>query len=188
MEFEAPMDAWIVYVGVATVGVAILGVALGFSPIPPPDATAAANAIDSAGGSEIGGITTYEHDAESFWLDRQQIALKNDGGTSKATIAFDTMTGVYYDDSEQLADVLYGTPIDTVFSDASDPDRAFLAAVAEAQIKAASKRGEWKSAQGTVRAKKINIPDLSIEFTTDGGQINDYSLTDGREEVTLVAV
>jgi uncharacterized protein YfaP (DUF2135 family) len=75
-----------------------------------------------------------------------------------------------------------------VFSDAADPDRAFLAAVAEAQIQAASERGEWKAAQGTVRARKIVVPDNSIEFTTADGYIDDYYLTNGREEVTLVAV
>lgn len=185
---EAPMDAWIVYVGVATVGTAVLGVAFGFSPIPPPDASAAANTIDSAGGTTVGGTATYEHDAESFWLDRQQIALQNEGGSTKATVAFGTMTGVYYDDSERLADVLYGTPIDTVFEDASDPEQAFLATVGRAQLQAADESGDWKPAQGELRAKQIVIRGNSIEFTTDADGIDGYSITDGREDVTLVAV
>lgn len=187
MDFEAPMDAWIVYVGVATVAGAVLGVSFGFSPIPPPDANAATNAIDSVGGSTVSGSTTYEHDAESFWLDRQQLALRNEGGTAKATIAFGTMTGVHYADSDRLADVLYGTPIDEAFS-GENPDRAFLRAVGEAQLQAAGDRGEWKATEGKIRVRKVVIDGNALAFTTDNQGIDDYDITDGREEVILVAV
>ena len=156
MDFEAPMDAWVVYIGVALVSMTLLGVALGFSPIPPPDANAAANTIDMAGGSSITGEAEYEQDAEWFWMDQQQIALKNEGGQTKATIAFGEMTAVHYD--ERLSDVLYGSPVSEEFSS----EYEFLAAVVAAQAASEADRGDWQPANGEIRARKVIVGDTDV--------------------------
>lgn len=156
MDYEAPMDAWIVYIGVALVSVAPLAVALGLSPIPPPDANAAANAIDMAGGSSVSAESVYEHDADSFWMDRQQIALRNEGGHTKATVSFGEMTAVYY--NERLSEVLYGAPISEEFSSNGE----FLATVEAAQAESENNRQDWKPANGEIRVRKVIVDDTEV--------------------------
>lgn len=151
MDFEAPMDAWIVYIGLAIVSTAMLGVAVGFTAVPPPDANAAANAVDVAAGSSIGAVSNYEHDADSFWIDHQQIVLRNEGGTSTATVAFGEMTPAYKD--ERLREVLYGAPINEAF----DSSSAFLAAAEAAQQQSRNNRENWQTATGELHAKKISV-------------------------------
>jgi len=153
MDFEAPMDAWIVYIGVAFVSSTMLVFALGLTGTPAPNANAAANTIDLVGDRSVSATAEYEHDGDSFWIDRQQIVLRNDGGTSRATIAFGEITPAYYD--ERLADVTYGSPItgDNTF----DSTGEFLATVEAAQQHSANNRPDWQSANGVVRAKKVIV-------------------------------
>lgn len=151
MDFEAPMDAWIVYVGVGIVSSTMLVITFGFTGIAAPDADAAANAIDTVGDSSVSASAEYEHDATSFWVDQQQIVLKNEGGTRRATIAFGEITPAYYD--ERLVEVLYGSVVTEEFSSPGE----FLATVNEAQQHSADNRPDWQSAKGVVRAKKVVI-------------------------------
>jgi len=46
MDWEAPVDAWSVWLAVALVSIAVAGVVLSFPTGPPPDANQAANAIE----------------------------------------------------------------------------------------------------------------------------------------------
>ena len=151
MDFEAPMDAWIVYIGVAIVSSTMLAIALGFTGTPAPDADAAANTIDLTSSSSVSSVAEYEHDADSFWLDRQQIVLRNEGGTSRATIAFGSMTPAYYD--ERLIEVLHGSSVQEEFDDSDD----FLKIVDDAQQHSADNRPDWQSATGVLRAKKVVV-------------------------------
>jgi len=151
MDFEAPMDAWFVYIGLAIVSTSMLGVAVGFTPMPPPDANAAANAVDSAAGTSVSGVAVYDHDAEFVWMDRQQIALQNDGGSSKATVAYGEITPAYED--ERLLEVLYGAPIEDEFDSSSE----FLGTVEAAKQASAANREDWRSTTGELRAKKVIV-------------------------------
>lgn len=151
MDFEAPMDAWFVYIGLAIVSTSMLGVAIGFTPMPPPDASAAVNTIDSAAGTSVSGVAVYDHDAEFVWMDRQQIALQNSGGSSKATVAFGEITPAYED--ERLLEVLYGTPIEDEFESSSE----FLGTVEAAKQASEANSEDWRPASGELRAKKVIV-------------------------------
>jgi hypothetical protein len=92
MDFETPVDAWYVWVGVAVASLAIGGVALDLPTQPPPDATAAANTIDAVAGSTQTATARYEHDAVAVRLETGRLSLRNDAGVAHAAVAFESLT------------------------------------------------------------------------------------------------
>lgn len=116
--FDAPVDAWYVWLGVGVVSVATLGVALGMPTAAPPDAAAAADAIDGVATSPPGSFALHGIDADELWIDRQRIGLRNAGGSAHATVTFGPITPATTD--EDLAAVLDGQAPSTVFDDPDD--------------------------------------------------------------------
>lgn len=146
MDFEAPVDAWYVWLGVAMVSVAVAGVAIAFPSTPPPDANKAANAVDKVAGDPYGGTVSYEHDGKEYWVGLSQFALKNDGGVSQASVRFGEVAPVW--PNSKLAKVLNG----------SDPKDVFDSEVAfESAIETAQQDGfqTWYPASGMLRAKTV---------------------------------
>jgi hypothetical protein len=146
MDFEAPVDAWYVWLGVAMVSVAVAGVALAFPTTPPPDANAAANAVDNVAGDPYGGTASYEHDGNEYWVGLNQFALKNDGGVSQASVRFGEVAPVWPDSG--LRSVLDGEDPKVVFDSEAD----FESAVETAQQEGFQ---NWYPASGTLRAKTV---------------------------------
>lgn len=177
MDFEAPVDAWYVWIAVGIVSIAIAGVAIGLPSGPPPDANQAANTVDGVTGSSYEASGSYEHDADEVRIDGKQISMRNEHGTSHASLAFGTMVPVM--DHEAPASVAYGASVEeefdsrhrfTGYKDSFDPsggntprdlemtpvseDGHFLRALYEAN---ADNSGEWREANGEVVVRKVSL-------------------------------
>lgn len=153
--FDAPADAWYVWLGVAIASVAVAGVAIELPSTPPPDATAAANAIDRAAGAPQDASATYDHDAEAVRIDGDRVSMRNDGGTTHATLAFANATPVGGD--EALLAVLHGASPLAAFGDAD----AFEDAVAEAN-RAARGDPTWRPAGSELTVRSIRWGDVRV--------------------------
>lgn len=153
MDWEAPADAWYVWAGASVLAVAMAGVALSLPTQPPPDAAQAANAIDRVGGTSLGGTASYEHDAEMVRFDPQGITVRNDGGTSEASISFGRLTPVY--DNDSLQAVLAGADPTEQYAgpDRTDAWGEFYDDVNWSQDR--SERPEWTTASGELRVRVI---------------------------------
>lgn len=164
MDFEAPVDAWYVWLGAGIASVAMAGVVLSLPATAPPDATAAANAIDRAAGSTANATATYDHDADAFRIDGKGIELRNEGGTSYESVAFGTLTlarlgGVRTDDGDvALRAVLYGDDIAAHY----ESREAFLDDVALARQRVDDAPRKWRSARGTLRVRSITVGETRV--------------------------
>ncbi|QSG04900.1 DUF7283 family protein [Halapricum desulfuricans] len=165
MDLEAPADAWYVWVGVALVSVAAIGIALGLPSGPPPDAHAAANAVDRVAGSAHEATGTYEHDARSYWVDRERIAMRNEHGVTKATLAYGPVVPV--EEDTELAAVLHGNSIAIAYTSQLRPSKPsqeqFHEDVEEAIAAVDSADPQWRSADGTLRVR-------AVEYELGGGE------------------
>lgn len=156
MDLEAPMDAVYVWLGAGIVSVTLAGAALGLPGTPPPDANAAANAIDEVASSTYGGSATYEHDATLYWVDGHRIAMKNDGGVAKATVNYGVLTPV--DGSPGLRQVLQGTDPRAVF--ASESSFNLTARVARNNVDSADP--DWREADGKLYVRTVIWGDVRV--------------------------
>jgi hypothetical protein len=147
MDTETPVDAWYCWLGVALVSVAVGGVALALPGTPPPDANRLANTVDRVAGSPADADAVRDHDADAFRLRGNRIALRNDGGTTRATAAFGTLTLARGD--ERLRAVLRGQSVEAAFGDR----RAFLSAAGDARK--ATNESVWREARGRLRVRTL---------------------------------
>lgn len=155
MDLEAPVDAWYVWLGASLMTVALAGMALGLPSQPPPDATQAANTVDRVAGNDLGGTASYEHDARMVKLSPTEIALRNDGGTARATVSFGRMATVHA--NEDLEDVLYGAHPTDVYGGDMLAWQEFHDDVQDAEQRLEDP--EWRTADGTLRVRTIVYDD-----------------------------
>lgn len=156
MDWEAPVDAWYVWFGVGIVSLAFAGIALSVSAVPPPDAAAAANTIDETAASRYGATATYEHDADRFWAGPKEFALRNDGGTSRATVAFGTITLARHDGS--LSAILHGDDPRDHF----DSPAEFEATAESVQGRMLDERGTWREPTGVLRVRTVTWRNVRV--------------------------
>lgn len=152
MELDSPADAWHAWLGVAVVSLTVAAVTLSVPSSPPPDAAAAANAIDRAAAGTVDATATYDHDAEAVLIDERRIGLRNDAGTAHASVAFGTVTPVRGDDG--LAAVLEGASPGDEFADAD--------AFATAAERVRTGDPEWRPAAGTLRVRSVTWGDVRV--------------------------
>lgn len=176
MDFEAPVDAWYVWIGVMIVSIALAGVALSLPSQPPPDATAAANTIDRVTASPQVAEATYDHGGNEIRIDTRRIALRNDGGTDHAAVAFGSLTPLYAIGSESKRDalrlMLEGTPPSSVldmdaYGSVTESDLRDATESAQQNLRERDKSPAWRPSDGELRVRTVEL---------DG------------EEITLVAV
>jgi len=159
MDFEAPVDAWYVWMGVAVVSLSIAGVALSLPTTAPPDANAAANTVDSVGSKPYTASATYEHDADQYWASNETILLRNDGGTTRATIRFGLMAPAWPKDD--LRDVVYGASPEDVYGAGNLDD--FKRDVQAARRAAWDGDDRvWAPASGELTARKVTWGEYSV--------------------------
>jgi hypothetical protein len=132
--FEAPLDAWYVWVGLAVVSGVAAGVVTGLPAAPPPDATGAAETVDAVAASEH--ATTDERplpNAEAVRVGTDSLSLRGPGGSAHARFGYGPVTPAAGNGS--LEAVLYGTP----------PERVFDSPAALERIAAAerARRPQW---------------------------------------------
>lgn len=161
MDFEAPVDAWYVWIGVAIASVAFASIALSLPTQPPPDAAEAANTVDEVGASSYNASATYEHDADEVKLDVKRIGMRNEGGTQWASIAFGSMTPVRaHSDPEKGLDMVYGAEPQSVFRTPS----AMQSYAETARSAAVASSGEWRSGDGKLRVRRVHWGGVSVTF------------------------
>lgn len=84
--FETHVDTLYLWVGLGTVSVAVLGVAVGLPTTAPPDATETAATIDSVTTSPVGSVAHRRLIAAEWVLTSREIRLRNDGGSATARL------------------------------------------------------------------------------------------------------
>lgn len=120
--FDTPVDAWYVWVGLAIVSVATLGVALAFPTATAPDAAAAADVVDATAAHSHPATANRSLDADEVRLGTDGIALRDAGGTSRATFVYGPVTPVV--EGSVLWEVTRGAAPAHVFDDAAAFRRA----------------------------------------------------------------
>lgn len=168
MDFEAPADAWYVFLGVSLISVAMAGVALGLPSAAPPDANAAANTIDRVAASTQNASASYEHDADRLWVGTKRIRMESeDGGSAEESISFGQMVFVRHDDDEQLDEVLHGASPTEVYSGTpSQKETKFETDIDDAKDEmndeARNDEPDWWTADGQLRVRKVNWRGISV--------------------------
>lgn len=149
--FEVPVDALYAWLGVATVSIAVLGVVVALPTTAPPDATAAADAIDRVAVGPPSAHDTVGIDAKEFRLGPHQLSLRNDGGTASVAFAYGPVTPVLDDDRLEL--LLYGHAPATVFETRAAFGRA---------VEAAQSRSEWRAAPNEIEIRRVQWGETSV--------------------------
>lgn len=171
MDFEAPVDAWVVWVGVVLVGVALTGVTLTLPSQPPPDATGAANTIDRVAGSTHVASASYEHDAEAVRIDTKRLSMRNDGGVAHASVAFGSLTPVHAVENETVQEVferlLDGEHPSSVLDDDeydSLTESALRETATETRARLASDDSgpDWRPADGRLRVRTVELDGTEV--------------------------
>lgn len=116
--FDAPVDAWYVWVGLSLVSLAALGTVSELPATPPPDATAAANTVDRVAAADHDATGRHPIDADAVWLSPDAIALRDDGRVMRARLRFGPVVPVGTDGP--LAALLRGAPADHQFNSSGD--------------------------------------------------------------------
>ncbi len=168
MEIESPMDAMMTFFAVSIISIALLGVALGIQATATPDANAAVETIDSTATTSSHQKATYEHNGEQYWMDTQQIALKNDGGKQHASITFGEITPVYPADAEsestneKLFSVLQTGDWEAEFED----ETAFVDAAESARQDSLETQGQWRPASGELTVRRLTVDNEEVTLVT----------------------
>lgn len=125
--FEAPLDAWYVWIGLAAVSATAVGVVTGLPAAPPPDAAGAAETVDGIAASDHG--TVAEHplpNTEAMRVGTDTVSLRGPGGTTSAIVGYGPMTPAA--SNATLDAVLHGTPPEHAFDSPAALERAAAAA------------------------------------------------------------
>ncbi|AGB30744.1 hypothetical protein C488_03735 [Natrinema pellirubrum DSM 15624] len=168
MHLEAPIDGWYVWLAVSIVSAAVGTVALGLPTGPPPDANRAANAIEETAGSPYEASSTYDHDATAIKVTGRTVAMRNEHGTTRATLTYGHVVPVA--GNERLENVSAGRAVEDEYAGAvRDPSRnaidAFLADVESAYE---TNTDEWQTANGPLRTRTVATGAVpSVSATVD---------------------
>jgi hypothetical protein len=135
--FDAPVETWYLWVGLAVASTAAVGLAASLPRAPPPDAAGAAETVDSVAASAHPTTGVHPLSADAARVGPYRIRLRNDGATGHATFAYGPVTPVRRDTA--LWDVLRGAPPNEVFGTPTDLRRA----AADAR----DRTPEWRSAE-----------------------------------------
>lgn len=144
--FDAPVDAWYLWLGVAATSVVVLGVAVALPTATSPDAVAAADAVDAVAASPHEARVQRPLRADEMKLGPYRLALRGAGGTAHASFAYGPVTPVRR--GTRLEAVLDGRPPERVF----ETPEAFRRAI----VAARSRTPEWHPTGGTVTARRVS--------------------------------
>lgn len=124
--FDAPLDAWYVWIGLAVAGGTAFGVAGAMPTAPPPDAAGAATTVDGVATSPHAAVGSHPlPNAVAVRVGRDGLSLRGPGGTEHAALGYGPVTPATRDD---LASVLRGDPPEQAFDSPADFRRAARAA------------------------------------------------------------
>ncbi|WP_436344931.1 DUF7283 family protein [Natronorubrum sp. FCH18a] len=170
MDWEAPADAWYVWVAVTIVSFAMAGIVLGLPTAPPPDADRTANAIEETAGSSYEAASTYGYDADEIKIDGKTIELRNEGGTDRSSLTYEQVVVVNGDD--RLERLVYGEVFEEEFEDELDDPHedaatVFMERVADAEE---NNSGEWLTASDELTVRQVTVePDETTNIHVEVG-------------------
>jgi hypothetical protein len=133
--FDAPVETWYLWVGLAIASTAAVGLAASLPRAPPPDAASAAQTVDSVAASAHSTTGVHPLSADAARIGPYRIWLRDDGTIGHAALAYGPVTPVRRDTA--LWDVLRGTPPEAAFGTPA----GFRRAAAEAR----DRTPEWRS-------------------------------------------
>ncbi|WP_137283347.1 DUF7283 family protein [Halorussus salinisoli] len=116
--FDAPVETWYLWVGLAVASTAAVGLAATLPRSPPPDAASAAETVDSVAASAHPTTGVHPLSADAVRVGPYRIWLRDGGVTGHATFAYGPVTPVRRDTA--LWDVLRGAPPESVFGTPTD--------------------------------------------------------------------
>lgn len=143
--FDTPLDVLYVWLGLAIVGTAALGLAVRLPGGPPPDATPLARSVDSVAASPHEATASQPIDADEIRLGSEYVGLRADGGSAHAAFAYDGVRPVATD--HDLTAVLRGEPPERVFDD--------RAAFADALERADTREPDWRQAPSRLLVRRV---------------------------------
>lgn len=173
MDWEAPVDAWYVWVGVSVISLAMAGFVLALPTGPPPDADGSANAIDRVSSSQYAASGTYDHDADEVKIDGATIAMRNDHGTDRATLRYGTVVPVW--ENARLAELARGSDFEAVYDDGGTADSrdAVETLVADADEAYRTDADEWRRADGELDVRTITVDAYWFEQWSTADAVRD---------------
>jgi hypothetical protein len=180
MDLEAPVDAWYVWLAVSIISAAVAGIALGLPTGPPPDTNRAVNTIERTAGSSYDASATYDHDATEIKFDGRTIAMRNEHGTSRASLSYGHVVPVM--GHERLENLSEGRPFEAEYDAELDETETnalevFLEDVEDAY---ADNSGQWRSADDQLRVRTVSttpVPTIraSVEAISAGHSTHDVT-------------
>jgi hypothetical protein len=156
--FDAPLDAWYVWLGLSAASVAVFGVVVSLPVAPVPDAPAVADTIDRVSVTEYDTTASRTLDADAVSIDPRRIGLRNDAGTTHATLAYPV---VPVETGSRIAPLLRGAPPAAVFDSPTAFERA--------ATRATQRDSTWTPANArlVVRHLSWGSVDVTLVGTTD---------------------
>lgn len=142
-----PTDAWYVWLGLATVSVALLGTATGLPTAAPPEAGPVARTVDAVASSPHPSTASHPLAATAVRVDPAGVALRTDGGTAREPLAYGPVTPVA-PDATRLRAVLTGDPPARVFD---SPD-----ALADRGAAARQQDPTWRPAPDRLLVRRVS--------------------------------
>lgn len=142
--FDAPMDGFVLWIGLSLVSLVVLGIALSLGGPTAPDAAAIADAIDRVGASSYEASSTVPVDADEIRLGQSRLSIRRNGRTSHARFVTGTVTPV---GDGQLRRVLAGDGVRRVF----ETKRAFERALSRYPARPRS----WRDAPETLQVRRV---------------------------------
>ncbi|MFB6168630.1 MAG: hypothetical protein ABEJ43_07260 [Haloferacaceae archaeon] len=143
--FDAPVDGWYAWLGVAVTSAALLGAAVGLPTTPPPDAAGVADTVDRTAATEYGARAEHPLDAAEVRIDPERVGLRSDAGTVHAPFVYGPVTPVASD--EALETVLAGARPDRQYD---SPDE-FRRAAARAR----ARDSRWRRVDGPLVVRHV---------------------------------
>lgn len=125
--FDAPIDTWYVWLGVAVASLSLAGVVFSVQPAPAPDAAAVANTVDETAGTPHDATGRHPIRADRVRLGTHRIGLESAGGRDHAAFRYGPVTPV--ERGTLLWEVAMGAPPEHLF----DSPEAFRTAVENAR-------------------------------------------------------
>lgn len=150
--FDVPVDAIYVWLGITMVSLATFGVVVALPSAAPPDATAAARAVDAVAVGPAGSQATHALTADQLKLGPHRIGLDGPGGRSHAAFAYGPVTPTFTDNS--LSKVLAGKRPAALFESPS----AFAGAVAGAQ----DSDPDWRPAPDRLTIRRVTWGEVHV--------------------------
>ncbi|QSW99371.1 DUF7283 family protein [Haloterrigena alkaliphila] len=190
MDWEAPVDAWYVFLAVSIVSVAVAGVVFGLPTGPPPDSNQAANAIESVASSPTEASATWAYEAETVVIDGPTIEMENEHGTSHASAEYDAVV-VPVNDSDRLENIARGAAFEAEYADELDDEdtHAVQAFLGELETAYEKNSGEPMTASGELVVRQVSVdPDgdeVENEYESATLEVTETSRFDNVREVTL---